>query len=102
MGVGLWVEDAAAAEEQRHGRHAQLHLQGLQDWHSHAVVVVGLVLVLVEGCSEGSDDCGSHGTARETAQTAHGWAGVVRQELVFGGGYEMRTTLGGSEDDTLR
>lgn len=59
-------------------------------------MVVVLVSALAGGCSEDSDGCGSHGTARETAQTAHGWAGVVRQELVwvvFGGGYEMRATL---------
>jgi hypothetical protein len=39
--------------------------------------------------------------ARQRRQHMDG-RGVVRQELVFGGGYEMRTTLGGSEDDTLR
>jgi hypothetical protein len=36
------------------------------------VLVLVVVLALVEGCSEGSDSCGSHGTARETAQAAHG------------------------------
>jgi len=49
VGIGLWVEDAAAAEKQRHGRHAQLHVQEVRDWQSHAAVVViqGQLVVVV-------------------------------------------------------